>query len=193
MSSSGLPFTSAPSYYPVPQPPPHLYSLGVAAPAAYATSYPPPMVSAPSPTASSSSSAARHRINMACTYCASARLGLLALARATLLIVQTVAIFAGRTRKIRCSGEAPCHNCIRTKRCCVFEEVPDEVNRRTKQRKAQFKALKAAGFPTKSRAAKEVETVALPSRPITAGHGWRPDAQVRIIPFCRSYCSLLIL
>ena len=183
MSPANFPFTSGASYYPVPQPPPHLYSL---APASYASSYPPPTVSAPSPTASSSSSAARHRINMACTYCRSP------LALSSRLKPSTdsclPSLLPGRTRKIRCSGEAPCHNCVRTKRCCVFEEVPDEVNRRTKQRKAQFKALKAAGFPTKSRAAKEVETTVTPtSRPSApAPVAWmpRPEAPVRMVDGC---------
>lgn len=43
-------------------------------------------------------------------------------------------------RKIRCCGGAPCRNCQRAQRECDYAPVPEEVNRATREKKAQSKA-----------------------------------------------------
>ncbi|KAL7416827.1 hypothetical protein BDY24DRAFT_438648 [Mrakia frigida] len=77
---------------------------------------PSPASSSMSSSPSFSASGNRNRINMACLYC--------------------------RYRKIKCDGGSPCTTCARTKRCCQYQEVSDDVNRATKERKAYLKSLR---------------------------------------------------
>ncbi|CDZ97804.1 Zn(2)-C6 fungal-type DNA-binding domain [Phaffia rhodozyma] len=121
------------------------------------------------------------RINMACTYC--------------------------RKRKIKCSGEATCTNCMRTKRCCVFEEISDEQNRMNKARKARNKALREAGLKPGSLAASAkmpadaLGESAVPDVPLVDNHnrrlsaprlqGWTPPLNGSTISHS-SYPSVLL-
>jgi hypothetical protein len=53
---------------------------------------------------------------------------------------------ADEDRKIRCCGGAPCRNCTRASRECEYTPVPEEVNRATREKKANARATKAASM-----------------------------------------------
>jgi hypothetical protein len=52
--------------------------------------------------------------------------------------------------KIRCCGGSPCRNCQRSQRECDYTPVPEEINRATREKKAQAKAAKVTHFATPS-------------------------------------------